>query len=59
MNKPRPTWRWWAFCALLWLHRVTRWGWVSDAWAWCILPDWVASREEIAGCDPMDAGEEW
>ena len=45
---PRPLWRWWLFCALLALEQRTSWDWARRGWAWCILPRWMATDDEIA-----------
>jgi len=43
---PRPLWRWWLFCAALWVFsraridgRVCRVA--SNLMAWCVLPQWL------------------
>lgn len=47
MNRPR--WRWWLFCAALWLGWRThwQWEWVSRVYSWSVLPEWLATPEEI------------
>lgn len=54
MNKPR--WRWAIFCAALEAHRVVRWEWLAGLWAWCILPAWLASEEELDEMAAHDVG---
>jgi hypothetical protein len=53
---PRPLWRWWLFCAALWLGwRVSwRWQWVSDLYSWCVLPEWLGAEAPYA---PHDGSE--
>jgi hypothetical protein len=46
-----PRWRWWLFCGSLWLSWNTQWDWAGRLMSWCVLPEWVASPEEIAACD--------
>lgn len=45
---PRPLWRWWLFCAALWRSWHTRWAWTGTLMGWCVLPEWVATPEELA-----------
>ena len=44
MNMPR--WRWLLFC--LALHLSSRWDWAGRLMSWCVLPEWLASPEELA-----------
>jgi len=56
----KPRWRWWLFCALLALEQRTSWDWARRAWAWCILPRWMATDEEIAeATHGVRQGESW
>ena len=32
----KPRWRWWLFCASLWLDRRFGWRWARSVWAWSI-----------------------
>lgn len=50
MGTPEPLWRWWTFCAFLELDRRLRWPLLREVWAWCILPEWIASKEDSAAC---------
>ncbi len=61
---PRPLWRGWLFCAVCWawgrvgLHE---WKWLGALMSWCVLPEWLATPEELALMerDPKhDCGEE-
>lgn len=52
----KPLWRWALFCAALEATRYLRWKWLSDTWAWCILPGWVCTDEEAQAC--RDRGNE-
>ena len=47
-HPPRPLWRWWLFCLALDLCFRTDWGWPGRLLSWSVLPEWVASPEEIA-----------
>lgn len=42
----KPRWRWWLFCAALWLHFKTPWGWPLEVMGWSVLPGWVAEPGE-------------
>lgn len=44
---PRPLWRWWLFCAALWVSWEAEWDWAGKLMSWCVLPEWVASPEEL------------
>lgn len=44
-----PRWRWVLFCASLWLSWHTRWDWAGRLMSWSVLPEWLASPEELAG----------
>lgn len=44
----RPVWRWLLFCAVDWLTLHFTCPWLGRLWAWCILPEWLASEEELA-----------
>lgn len=54
---PRPVWRWWLCTAALsvhwhgppWLSR-----WALRVVGWCVLPEWVATDEEIAHARSME-----
>lgn len=46
MNRPR--WRWFLFCASLWLSWHTQWDWAGRLMSWSVLPEWLASPEELA-----------
>lgn len=37
----RPRWRWWLFCAALWLSWRVRWPWVQDLVTWAMRPEWL------------------
>ena len=60
----RPRWRWLLFCALSWCYARTRSysrleNWTADAMAWCVLPEWIATPEEIAASNAAHVcGEE-
>ena len=41
LRSPRPLWRWWMFCAALWLWWRVQWKWLARVYAWCVLPEWV------------------
>jgi hypothetical protein len=46
--KPRPLWRWWLFCVALRLSWHTGWRWAANLMGWCVLPEWLASPEDLA-----------
>lgn len=50
----RPWWRWALFCALIEAHCVLNWRWLSDVWAWCILPEWLGV---VDGMDTASVGD--
>jgi len=50
----RPLWRWWLFCLALDLWWRTRWGWASDLFAWCVLPEWLGV---VDGKDTATTGD--
>lgn len=55
MNRPR--WRWWLFCVVLEAHRVLGWGWLSDLWCWCILPEWLGWDGDHDTASAGESGE--
>lgn len=48
---PRPLWRWWLFCAALWLCWRTgwRWQWLADVYQWAVLPAWLGEGADLSG----------
>lgn len=44
----KPRWRWALFCVALKISWETRWKWAGDLMSWCVLPEWVATDEELA-----------
>lgn len=54
-----PRWRWRLFCAALWLSWHTGWDWAGRLMSWCVLPEWVASPEEIAACGVAQENVPW
>ncbi len=55
----RPLWRWWLFCASLWLwwaligagarHGSAPCRWLAAVYGWCVLPLWLGHA--CARCD--------
>jgi hypothetical protein len=43
---PRPLWRWWLYCAALWLWFRLSWRPALDLSGWCVLPDWLGYYED-------------
>ena len=56
MNRPR--WRWVLFCAVDSLTLRVKWAWLARLWAWCILPEWLASEEELADMSASSGKED-
>lgn len=54
---PRPFWRWWVFCAGMWLDVRTSWAWPRRLWAWACSPRswWVEDGETVdaSGTEPF------
>lgn len=52
---PRPLWRWWLWCAALWLSWHTGWAWTDRLFCWCILPEWLhdGSPIDTSGTEPF------
>lgn len=59
-----PRWRWWLFCAALHLYFAVDWDWPRRLMGWCVLPEWLASPEELRAhvarvLDPSLEDEPW
>jgi len=48
-TSPRPLWRWWLFCASLWLSWLTEWEWTWSLMSWCVLPEWLGDGADCSG----------
>lgn len=52
----RPLWRWWVFCAALWLHFKTDWRWPGSLLSWSVLPEWLGLGI-VGGVDTASTGD--
>jgi hypothetical protein len=50
----KPRWRWLLFCVTSDIVFRVRWKWAVRLMSWCVLPEWVATDEEIAGVENVD-----